>query len=491
MHSKKASTAGYSGVIRVWYCVGYITVQRLPYKVNVKQHFQHKISRSVLLSTAVIALAAMAILPTLAYSQGARDTLLMQYVRESWERHPDLESMRAMLAAESSRAAMSRAWENPEARFGLVNVPPSFDTHEDPNTMWEIGVSQKIPFPGKLSASRKAGRARIRATAANLEAARYETSGAVAEAYYDLAAALVVRKSLERGSGLLQQMIEASANLLNTGLGSQADVLRAQLESEQWKVKLLANEADIVRKRAALARAIGRHADEPLIDPLLPDSLPPIPDFVPSQIADSAKDTPRVRKAQLDVESARADVKRAKLDYWPDVELMASYGLRGYLRSSGGTDPMTGAIIPPGRIKRDPMISLELGIPIPLFYRGNQQARVRELSAMQRAREAEAASARLMKEEELQDLYAQWKKNAASSRLEVSTVLPRAEETWRSTLNEYRGGKATLVALSEARMAVIMAEVELLMHRADAWAAHYRWLAAMGQPLFTEEGTSK
>ncbi len=453
--------------------------------ISVKRHFLQRILKQIRVPI------LMALLPTLALAQGTPDTLLVQYVRESWARHPDLASMRAMLAAESSRAVMSGAWENPQARFGLMNVPPSFDTHEDPNTMWQIGISQKVPFPGKLSASRAAGRARIRATAANLESARYEAAGAVAEAYYNLAADLVVRKSLERGSGLLQQMIEASANLLATGLGSQSDMLRAQLELEQWKVKLLANEADIVRKRAALAQAIGRHADEPLIDPILPDTLPPIPDFVPSQIADSAKDTPSVRKAQSDVESAKADIKRAKLDYWPDVELMASYGLRGYLRTPGGIDPMTMAYIPPGRMKQDPMISLEVGIPLPLFYHGNQKAKVRELSAMQRASEAEAERARLAKEQELQDLYAQWKENAASGDLELKAVVPRAEETWRSTLNEYRTGRTTLIALSEARMAVIMAEVESLMHRADAWTAYYRWQAATGQQLFTEGGTSR
>ena len=152
------------------------------------------------------AIIAMAFLPMLAFAQATPDTLLAQYVRESWARHPSLESMRSTLAAESSRAVMSSAWENPVARVGLMNVPSSFDTHEDPNTMWQIGISQEIPFPGKLSASRNAGRARIHTAVANLEAGRYETSGAVAEAYYDLAAELAVRKSLERGSGLLQQI---------------------------------------------------------------------------------------------------------------------------------------------------------------------------------------------------------------------------------------------------------------------------------------------
>jgi outer membrane protein, heavy metal efflux system len=436
-----------------------------------------KLSRQPIFFAALL-LALGSLGTSTAFSQTQSDSLLAAYIHESWSAHPDLQSMQSMAAAESSRTQMSRAWMNPEVRFGLMNVPQTFNTHADPMTMYQIGVMQQVPFPGKLRASGEAGRARTEAAVAGLQAGREQMVRMVSMAYYDLAAALAVRKSLEKGRDLTQQMVDAAAAMVSSGTGSQSDIMRSRLELEQWQIKLISNQADIDRKRADLAYAVGRTDASTLTDPLLRDSLPPALDLDSGLQSISVTGAPDVQRAQFDLNAAAAEHRRARLDYWPDVTVGVTYGIRGYLRTSG-VDPMTG--LPSAtRMRQDNMWSFELSAPVPLFYGNNQRSRVRESAAMQSARESDLAKARLAMEQELRAVYAQWKEAVDAGQVSQTQLVPQAENTWRVSLSEYRAGKINLMSLAQSRMAVVMADMESIMRRADAWSAYQRWFAALG-----------
>lgn len=430
----------------------------------------------------VILISALTLSAATGFAQtAAPDSALASYIHESWKSHPDIQSMRAMITADAERTRMNSSWMNPEVSFGLMNAPQSFDLHMDPNTMWQIGVMQQIPFPGKRSASERAGAMRTHAAEANLEETQYQMAGMVAMAYYDLAAALAARQVVERGKDLAAQMADAASVMVSTGMGTQSEVMRARLEIESWNVKLTNNQADITRKRAALAYAVGREDPNTLADPILPDSLAPEINLAAALEPDSIQNTPELKRLKLEADAARADVRRARLDYWPDVSLGLSYGLRGYLRTMS-TSEMTG-ITTVSKVKQDPMLSIELAAPVPLFSAGNQTARVRELAAMQASREAELAKARLAKEQELRDLAAQWKQSVDDFRIEQGKVLPQAVDAWRAMLIDYRAGKTSFLSLSEARMKVVMAQMDVVMHKAEGWAVYRQWQAARGKGI--------
>jgi outer membrane protein, heavy metal efflux system len=413
------------------------------------------------------------------------DSLLASYVHAAWANHPELASMRAMASAESSRTAMSGAWMNPELNVGLMDVPESFDTHADAMTKWQIGVMQRVPFPGKLSASRSAGRARTNASLATIDAGRNELATMVSMAYYDLASALAVRKVMIRGRELVQQTTDAATAALNSGTGSAADVLKARMELEQWNAKLVNNQADIDRARSALAFALGRRDGLVPVDPVLPDSLPPEVDTNSVVRTETIAGTPSVKKAALELEATRAESRRAKLEYWPDFSVGIAVGLRGYLRGSASGDVMGGQS-QVARLKQDRMYTLEVSVPIPVFYSTNQSARVNELRAMQQDGEASLAVAQLSKQKELRDLYIKWKETADNSRISQGKVLPQAENAYQAALIDYQAGKATFMSLSEARMNVIMAETDALMQRAEAWSAYHGWLLALNTSMIAK-----
>jgi cobalt-zinc-cadmium efflux system outer membrane protein len=407
------------------------------------------------------------------------DRALSAYISESWKTHPDLESARALITAEASRTEMSSSWKNPGVSFGLMNAPQNFDLHQEPMTMWQIGVMQEIPVPGKLSASSRAGELRTKAAVASLDEARYRMASLVSAAYYDLAAAIQVRKLLQTGQDLAEQMTDAASARVSSGIGSQADVLRAQSEVERWSVELTNNQANVEQKRAALAYAVGRSDAARIADPQLPDSLPPEIDLDAALNVDSLDHTPEVARVRLQDDATRADVRRAKLDYWPNPTLGLKYGLREYLRKTN-TSEMTG-ITTTSHMPQDAMISIELSAPLPLFYKGNQRAQIEELSALQSERQAEVAKARLDKQQELRDLAAQRKAAVDGYRIEQERLVPQVLDTWRALLIDYREGKVPFTSLSEGQISVVKAQMDVIMHMAQGWTVYREWQTARGE----------
>jgi outer membrane protein TolC len=131
------------------------------------------------------------------------------------------------------------------------------------------------------------------------------------------------------------------------------------------------------------------------------------------------------------------------------------------------------------RSDMDNMISIELSGSLPLFYRGNQQARIHEMSAMQRSKEEQAQKMRLEKIRLLRDLHAQWTDRL--NRLDVisESLLPNAELAWKAALADYQGGRIPFMTLSQARMRLVMSQMDEAMLRAEAWALQGQWNAIL------------
>lgn len=405
------------------------------------------------------------------------DSLLASYVAESWKSHPNIERMQAMIAVERSRATMNNSWMNPELRAGLMNVPESFDVHSDPMTMFQIGAMQQIPFPGKLNAARQAGEARVRAATSILDQERFRMAAMVAMAYYDLAAALETRQMLEQGLVLTKQAVDAAASLLSTGKGSRTEVLRAGLEQEEWDLKLLANASEIDQKRAELAYSIGRTNDNALVNPILPNALPPLIDLDAGLALVENASTPQVKIAQAQLRATEFELRRAKLDYWPDVKLGLAYGIRGALKGAG-TDPHTGEPISQS-LKQDNMVTIEVSASIPLLSRGNQQAKISEARAMSRSQQSEQKESMLNQQQELRIVHSEFAKTI--NQYEVNRqVVEQSEAAWRSALVDYQAGVYPYMGLSDARTVLVMAQIESVMYRAKAWATYRQWQSLLG-----------
>ena len=408
------------------------------------------------------------------------DSALQAYINRVLQSHPNLEAMQAMAAAQSYRAAMSRSWMNPDLRIGLMNQPDNFDLWSDPMTMIQVGVMQRVPFPGKLRAAGAAADAGTKRSELTTERERSVMAGMAAMAYYDLAGAMAVRDWTQRGAETARQMTDAATVMVSSGMGSLSDINQGRLGEEEWERRLIASRGEIDRKQAVFDYFENQPSTAGNFSPIIPSNLPSVP-AVEVMLADEViAATPQVKLALAEVESARRSEAAARLDYYPDVDLMLAYGLRGDLKSAGGVDPMTGVATPAGRINQDNMISLEATFPIPLFHKGNQSAKIQEMRQMRIAAEAAAKDAKLIQVREIRELHSRLTEELASLQVLTERIIPETESAYQNTSADYRSGKTPFMTLSQVRMKWVMAQMEAAMTKAEVWGRYYQLMAALG-----------
>ncbi len=385
-----------------------------------------------------------------------------------------------MIEAESARGEMSRAWMNPTFSAGLMNIPQTFDAHSDPETMFQFSLMQRVPWPGKLEASSDASNARVDASKLDLAGARQEMAAMIAMAYYDLAGLIEIDSLLHSGLNLTDEMVQAAERMAGSGMSAQSDVERARLEQQNWRLKIIASRGEIGRKTARLAYLTGLGTDSVAGFNLhLPSDVPPIPNLDSLLTSGGINRAPVILAADSRVNAAESDLARARREWYPDVDVMLAYGIKPYLRNNG-VDPMTG-LPSTGKTYPDNMISLGITVPIPLFHKGNQEARIAEILAMRNQRADELANAKLKLKERLETLQASWEEHNACCSLVRQQQIERTEGLYRATLIDYRAGKAPFMALSQAQMSLVMAKMNFVMSRADAWRVSAEWNAALGR----------
>src|SRR5207244_4888173 len=93
-----------------------------------------------------------------------------------------------------------------------------------------IGLSQKFPFPGKLSLKEEVANRSAEITEQALRAKERDLTARVKQTYYDLFLAHKAIQIHHEQIDLLKQFFEIANARFRAGKGSQVDVLKAQVE---------------------------------------------------------------------------------------------------------------------------------------------------------------------------------------------------------------------------------------------------------------------
>lgn len=408
----------------------------------------------------------------------APDSLLASYIREAVSHHPEVLMAREDVSAVRSRSQMNGAWMNPDLRLGLMNLPTSFDTHMDASTMWQVGIMQKVPFPGKRTAAKSTNEARVGSSEAQARASENDLAQMTAMAYYDLAMTLAARPVILQGRELAERVVTAVESSLRSGSGTLSSVASARAERLRWEEMLVRSQAEEESQRSALAYALGRESLAGFSDPVLPDALPSV------ELDSISSETPASEALRLQALALKREADQARLDYKPDITFGLTYGFRGYLREMM-VDPIT---MTTSAVKTYPdnMLSFEVSLPLPIFAEGNQGARIGESEAMSRSLAFQQQRLELSNEQAYRRLTAELE--GSRSRIELLTRLEaQYADLWQATLTDYQAGKASYDMLSDAQMKLIDAKMEIIQLRASMWQDYWQRLAIAGKAYETVE----
>ncbi|MHB8736408.1 MAG: TolC family protein [Terriglobales bacterium] len=133
-----------------------------------------------------------------------------------------------------------------------------------------VGVSQDLPYPGKLRLRAEEARRAARVTKDAVDAVRRRVRQRVSTLYYELAYIQETLRLLQRNQSLLQQVERVAVDHYRVGEGGQSDVLRAQVQQTKLLRDLATQREERGRLQAALRQVLNRPADAP---PIIADTL--------------------------------------------------------------------------------------------------------------------------------------------------------------------------------------------------------------------------
>ena len=378
----------------------------------------------------------------------ATDTLrLADAVRIAREANPMLRAARASATAASERIGPAGALPDPQLQFGLMNrMASDFGNTADPMTMNQVQVMQMLPWPGKLGGAK--GAARHAAAAARSDADEQDRmlAAQVRMAYYNTAYADRALEVMGRTRELLRNFLDVSTTMYSVGSAVQQDVLRAQVEVARMGEEITRMGQERVAMAARLNALLGRSAMSPIGALELRDADSGELPAVDSLAAWALRERPALVAGAERVAAADASLSAARRELFPDFTLGVQYQQRPQFPT---------------------MISLMVGITVPIFAASKQLPMRREMAAMRDMATAELTDLQNETIARIVETRARAVQDQNLIRLYRGSILPQARASVQAALSSYRVGRVTFMTLVDNQMTVNRYETETYRLLAD------------------------
>lgn len=245
------------------------------------------------------------------------------FVRAVLQRNPTIEAARSAWRGAIARVRGAGSLEDPMVDLGLA--PLSVGSKAPLG--YSATISQRVPWPGKLSLDTEMARAEANAAKSDFESTRRELALTAALLYDQY---FVAVRSLEINGhhvALVREMKAAALAQLETGRASAQDPLQAEAElthMEHDAVKLAADRDVTV---AQMNELLHRDPERPLPPPTKDLVLGGVPDLQASKRLgdEAAAHRPEIEGARMHARAEQARGERAQRESYPDVVVSTSY----------------------------------------------------------------------------------------------------------------------------------------------------------------------
>lgn len=368
------------------------------------------------------------------------------FVRLAAERNPRL--ARAALAIDAARGRHLQAglYPNPE-------VAVNWDELGDRSSPDRLGIltapkiTQPIVTGRKLTLAQAVAAREVDQSTLDLIGERYAVVGSVRSAFYE---AYTLQKRAEILAQLVRLADEAVAHgkaLLDAKQLARLDLIQLEVERERFQAELQSVKRELPGAYRRLAAVVGSNAT-------IPATVAGTFDGLPEYDVDATREAvlnfhPQARSARVGVERAQAAVRRAEAEPIPNVSVFAGYIRQFENRSHDG--------------------AVGVSMPVPVWNRnqGNIRAAKAELGmAIHTVGQVENELAARVAA--AYQAYA-----AARERAKVyqKELIPRAEETYKLSVDAFKGGQFEYLRVIQAQRAIAEARLELNRSHGEAWRA--------------------
>jgi cobalt-zinc-cadmium efflux system outer membrane protein len=380
-------------------------------------------------------------------------------VRTAYANNSLLRSARLAVESAIGRAERAGAWPNPALSFIAEDVPRDGGLSEGKNL---FGVSQTVPFPFKKTFEGRVGRSEVESARTNFALTAIGLERDVKIAFYRVLAAERSLAISHEAAAVAAALANAARKRVQSGAAPLQEELRAQIEYERANSDVYARELERDSARESLFVLMGRAIDDATVvgdlsaDTTLAGNLPADTTLVPTEDAVTVAEDlhPLLAGAEARVNRAVYELRRAKLELLPDLDLRIAAG-----RDEGNND----------------IIEMEAAISIPLFDFGGGLRR--EKRAELEAARAEVVATALEFDSSIRKAGHNFRGAARQASAYRDRIIPRAEQALDLVRGGVDAGKFGLIdlldtqrTLADARLAYVARLLELNMARAE-WEA--------------------
>lgn len=280
------------------------------------------------------------------------DAQLKALLAEALQGSPSLDKARARVAAAAAVSESANASTLPQVGFGYswnrqrfsanAMTPPPYGGSWQTENKAVLGASYELDLWGKNREALRASVSALRASEAESEQVRLTLGTAVARAYNELARLYALLDIARDEVAQRAAVLRLTDGRVRMGLETEVEKRTAEANLATSEVAVSALEGSILRTRYQFGALLGQGPDRGLAiarpslgagdEVRLPDNLP----------ADLVSRRPDIVAARWRVDATLHDIKVAKAEFYPDINLSAAIGLDAFgfgrfLRAASGT----------------------------------------------------------------------------------------------------------------------------------------------------------
>ncbi|WP_027797049.1 efflux transporter outer membrane subunit [Paraburkholderia acidipaludis] len=268
------------------------------------------------------------------------DAQLKALIDEALKGSPTIAQARARIAAAQAYSETAKASTLPSinADYSLKREQFSSTTYFPPpyGGSWQtendglLSASYDLDLWGKNREALKASVSDLQATRADSEVVKLTLTTTIARTYNQLARLYVLRDIAQQEVQRREEIDRITASRIATGLDTEVERKTAQANLATARSTLAAYDGSILTTRYQLAALMGEGPDRGLAiarpalgvgdEVRLPDNLP----------ADLVSRRPDIVAARWRVDAITHEVKEAKAEFYPDINLSAAIGLDAF-----------------------------------------------------------------------------------------------------------------------------------------------------------------
>jgi cobalt-zinc-cadmium efflux system outer membrane protein len=289
-----------------------------------------------------------------------------------------------------------------------------------------LGISQDLPYPGKLKLKGEAAALEAAGAQKHYEATRRFVVEQLKEAYFSLAYVQKTLAILDRNGELLDQIEKIAEAHYRVGQGNQAEVLKAQLQRTQLLRETAMHHQHMETLEARIKQILNRPPDsadltaEELTETLLPYSSDEL-------LARARTENPEVGGEQEMVRRQSVQLEAARKDFYPDFNLQ-------YMWQHTGPQ------------FRDYYV-LTFGVKVPIYRSRKQQPEVAQAAEELNRSRREYDGAVQQAYFDVRDQYLTVQTSAQLLKIYREGLIPQSTATFQAGLAAYQSNRLDLQAV--------------------------------------------